>query len=72
MDNRPSADGSASRSVLLVGPGELPDATQRALQAAAARVTRLAYPSDADIRKALTEQCRGEPSARHTPCRHRG
>ncbi|MCA1585385.1 MAG: NAD-binding protein, partial [Acidobacteria bacterium] len=56
MDNRSSVDGSGSRSVLLIGPGELPDATQRALQAAAAQVTRLSHPSDAEIRKALSEQ----------------
>ena len=56
MDTRTSCDGSTSRSVLLIGPGELPDATQRALEAAAARVTRLSQPSDADIRKALSEQ----------------
>ncbi len=35
---------------------ELPDATQRALEAAAAQVIRLSHPSDADIRKALSEQ----------------
>jgi voltage-gated potassium channel Kch len=56
MDNRPSVNGSASRSVLLIGPGELPDATQRALHAAAARVTRLAHPSDAELREALSER----------------
>ena len=56
MDNRSSVDGSASRSVLLIGPGELPDATQRALHAAAARVIRLPDPSDAEIRTALSEQ----------------
>ncbi|MGH3977938.1 MAG: NAD-binding protein [Pseudonocardiaceae bacterium] len=56
MDDRTSLDDSAGRSVLLLGPGELPDATQRALQAAAARVTRLSHPSDADIREALSEQ----------------
>jgi hypothetical protein len=36
MDNRSSVNSSASRRVLLLGPGELPDATQRALHAAAA------------------------------------
>jgi voltage-gated potassium channel Kch len=56
MVNWRSGDGSSSRSVLLIGSEELPDATQRALQAAAARVTRLTHPSDADIRSALTEQ----------------
>ncbi len=56
MDTRASFDGFISRSVLLIGPGELPDATQRALEAAAAQVTRLSHPSDADIRKALSEQ----------------
>src|SRR4051794_32050108 len=55
MDNR-SVNGCASRRVLLIGPGELPDATQRALHAAAAHVTRLAHPTDAEIRQTLTEQ----------------
>ena len=55
MDNHPSGDGFV-RTVLLIGPGELPDATQRALQAARARVTRLQHPSDADIHRALSEQ----------------
>lgn len=56
MDNRFSVDGFSGRSVLLIGPGELPDATQLALHAAAARVIRLSAPSDADIRKALSAQ----------------
>lgn len=56
MDNQPCLDGSAGRTVLLLGAGELPDATQRALHAAAARVNHLAHPSDADIRQALGEQ----------------
>jgi voltage-gated potassium channel Kch len=56
MDHQPSADGSANRNVLLIGPGELPDATQRALHAAAAQVTRLSHPSDAEIREALTKR----------------
>lgn len=56
MDNRSSVNSSASRRVLLLGPGELPDATQRALHAAAAWVTRLVHPSDAEIREALSEQ----------------
>jgi voltage-gated potassium channel Kch len=56
MENRPLGDSSGSWRVLLVGPGELPDATQRALHAAAAQVTRLVQPSDTDIREALTEQ----------------
>src|SRR5436305_13418176 len=55
MDNR-SASGCASRCVLLIGPGELPDATQRALHAAAAQVTRLTHPTDAEIRQTLSEQ----------------
>jgi len=55
MENRRSSDGSHSRTVLLIGSDELPDATQRALHAAAARVTRLTQPSDADLRSALTE-----------------
>jgi Trk K+ transport system NAD-binding subunit len=42
--------------VLLIGPGELPDATHRALHAAAARVIRLAHPSDAELREGLSEQ----------------
>jgi Trk K+ transport system NAD-binding subunit len=52
----PTADGSAGRNVLLIGPGELPNATQRALHAAGARVNRLPDPSDADIRAALTAE----------------
>lgn len=56
MGNQSSVDGFLGRSVLLIGPGELPDATQRALDAAAARVIRLPTPSDADIRTALSEQ----------------
>jgi len=34
----------------------LPDATQRALHAAAARVNHLTHPSDADIRQALFDK----------------
>lgn len=49
-------DGSAGRSVLLIGPGELPDATQLGLHTAAARVIRLSEPSDGDIRTALSER----------------
>jgi hypothetical protein len=56
MDSRPSATGSADQGVLLIRPGELPDAAQRALHAAAARVTRLVHPSDAEIREALSER----------------
>jgi hypothetical protein len=56
MDSRSSTNGSASQGVLLIGPGELPDAAQRALHAAAAQVTRLVHPSDAEIREALSEQ----------------
>jgi len=55
MDNR-SANGSANRRVLLIGPGELPDATQRALHTASAQVVRLMHPSDAEIREALNER----------------
>ncbi|HEX2299303.1 MAG TPA: hypothetical protein VHH34_12465, partial [Pseudonocardiaceae bacterium] len=47
---------ASDRTVLLIGPGELPDATQRALQSAGARVTRLQQPSDADVHRALSEQ----------------
>lgn len=56
MDDRPAGDDSTGRSVLLIGPDELPDATQRALQSAGAHVTRLTYPNDADVRNALSEQ----------------
>jgi voltage-gated potassium channel Kch len=56
MDSRSSANGSASQSVLLIGPGELPDAAQQALHTAAARVAPLVHPSDAEIREALSEQ----------------
>lgn len=55
MDDRSSVGASVGRRVLLIGPGELPDATQRALHAAAGRVIRLPDPSDADIREALSE-----------------
>ena len=56
MDDQPSPDGSATRRVLVIGPGELPDATQFALDAAAARVIRLSEPSDNEIREALSEE----------------
>jgi len=55
MDNR-SANGSANRRVLLIGPGELPDATQRAVHAASAQVVRLMHPNDAEIRESLNER----------------
>lgn len=56
MDTRSSAKGSANRRVLLIGPGELPDTTHRALSAANARVIRLAHPGDAEIREVLGDQ----------------
>jgi voltage-gated potassium channel Kch len=56
MDDHPSVDGSQSRCVLVVGKGELADATHRALHAAGARVMRLHEPSDGDIREALDEE----------------
>ncbi|HWC33063.1 MAG TPA: hypothetical protein VG709_08050, partial [Actinomycetota bacterium] len=51
-----SFEGSADRSILLIGEGKLADATQRAIQAAGGSVARLPDPSDADIRQALEEQ----------------
>jgi hypothetical protein len=56
MDSRPLVDGSAGQHVLLIGAGELPDATHRALHAASVRVSRLMHPSDVEIREALSEQ----------------
>ncbi|MDQ4048466.1 MAG: NAD-binding protein, partial [Actinomycetota bacterium] len=51
-----SPEGSADRSVLLIGDGKLADATQRAIQAAGGSVARLPDPSDEDIRRALEQQ----------------
>lgn len=56
MDSNLSVNVFTSKNILLIGPGELPDATQRALHAATARVIRLAAPSDAEIRAALSER----------------
>ncbi|HEX6401840.1 MAG TPA: NAD-binding protein [Pseudonocardiaceae bacterium] len=56
MDTRSAANGSANRRVLLIGPGELPDATHRALTAATAQVIRLPHPNDAEIREVLGDQ----------------
>jgi len=53
MDKRSSSDGSADRHILLISRNELTDVTQRALQAAGARVTYMRDPNDRDIRRAL-------------------
>lgn len=47
--------GAEGRRVLLIGQGKLADATERALAAGAARVTRLRTASDREVREALDE-----------------
>jgi len=53
MRDRPSADGPASRHLLLSGRNELTDVTQRALEGAGAQVRHLRSPNDREIRRAL-------------------
>lgn len=53
MEDRPSVDGSESRCVLLIGKGELADATHRSLKVAGGRVVRLHEPGDGEVRDAL-------------------
>ncbi len=55
MDDRPSVDGSPARRILLIGEGELADATHRILGGAGAAVSRLHDPSDGEIRDALSD-----------------
>ncbi|HEV2752922.1 MAG TPA: hypothetical protein VGV36_03680, partial [Solirubrobacteraceae bacterium] len=55
-DDRPSVDGSESRCVLLIGKGELADATQRSLNVAGGRVIRLYEPGDGEVREALGDE----------------
>lgn len=47
---------SAATCVLLIGAGQLADATTRALEAGGAAVTRLDEPDDREIREALTDR----------------
>jgi len=49
-------EGSPDACILLIGDGSLANATQRALEAAGASVTRLSDPDDDDIRHALSEE----------------
>ncbi len=71
MADGPDRDGSSSgtgeredgtgrrrdgRRVLLIGQGQLPDATARALQAGGASVDRLLEPSDRDVHEALGDE----------------
>ena len=50
------ASGSGARCVLLIGDGQLADATARALTAAGSSVRRLSEPSDREIRDALDDR----------------
>jgi Trk K+ transport system NAD-binding subunit len=50
------AEQGADHHILLIGEGSLADATQRALHAASASVTRLHEPDDGHIREALEEE----------------
>lgn len=56
MEDRPSVDGSQSRCVLLIGKGELADATHRSLPVAGGRVVRLHEPGDDEVRDALGDE----------------
>jgi hypothetical protein len=49
------AQGTSAACVLLIGPGQLPDATAQALAGCGAEVRRLDEPSDAGIREALED-----------------
>lgn len=55
----PSVDRSESRCVLLVGGGQLAQATERALEAGGASVVHLTDPTDPGIRSALEEDVDG-------------
>ena len=46
-------EAPAGRRVVLIGDGDLSDETARALEASAARVTRLRQPEESDVREAL-------------------
>jgi voltage-gated potassium channel Kch len=59
MEDGSRSDGLARLCLVLIGDGELADATDRALRAAGARVARLREPADADIRDALEGEVDG-------------